>query len=347
MVTVASTSVTYDTNVFTNILHLLDFQVSLPVVQSNQAWAGQNIGIQFQSTVTTNIGGVWDIDNVRLTELIYVPNFSFESQVTPFADPRVDSWQKPPQPPTFPTNVFGPWDTLAGVFANSTNGSPERITNADSNQLAYIFAYPQAGFFQDNNSTDWTGTTTHTFNSKFKAGRSYTLAAAFTSSSEEPLSSGSTLQMSLYYRDLSSNMVTVAATTVTYDTNVFTNLTQLLDFTTTIPIVKASDPWAGQNIGISFQALFPVGGVWDLDNVRLTETVANYLYNPRWNAGQFTCTLQSEPNLAFEILTTTNLAQPISNWSSIGSLTNISGTTQVTDPGASPRQRFYRARRLP
>ena len=55
---------------------------------------------------------------------IYVPNASFESQATAYADPRIDLWQKAAQPVTFDTNVFGAWDNLSGVFANPSTGSP-------------------------------------------------------------------------------------------------------------------------------------------------------------------------------------------------------------------------------
>jgi hypothetical protein len=70
MVTVASTNVIYDTNVFANVLHLLDFSVNVPTVQSTNAWAGQNIGILIEAIPFSQelIGGVWDLDNVRLTE---------------------------------------------------------------------------------------------------------------------------------------------------------------------------------------------------------------------------------------------------------------------------------------
>jgi len=38
-------------------------------VRSNDAWADQNIGIRFLSTVSTNLqGGYWDLDNIRLLE---------------------------------------------------------------------------------------------------------------------------------------------------------------------------------------------------------------------------------------------------------------------------------------
>jgi hypothetical protein len=352
LVTVAATTVTYDPNVFTNLTHLLDFQVNVPTVTTNDAWAGKNIGIQFQSTVTPDLlGGVWDLDNVRLTETIAVPNFSFESPSTPFVDTRVDSWQKAAQPGTFDPNIFGPWDTLAGLFANTAATNADHIDNCDGNQLVYLFAYPQVGLFQDFTSTDWSnGAPTHAFNATFKPGKSYTLTVGLTSSSQEPLAPGSTLQLSLYYRDAASNMVTVAATTVTYDESVFTNLTHLLDFQVTVPNVKASDPWAGQNIGIQFQTTVApnlIGGVWDVDNVRLSEVVATALTAPAMTNGQFSLTLQSEPGLPLEVLATTNISQPATNWVSIASFTNVTGTFFLTDPATNLNQRFYRAHQLP
>ena len=97
-----------------------------------------------------------------------------------------------------------------------------------------------------------------------------------TGSSDEPLTQGSILQLSLYYRDSGNNRVIVASNNVTYDTNVFTNLTELMDFEVQVAGVKATDPWAGKNIGI--QLLCPAnldpalaGGYWDADNVRLVE----------------------------------------------------------------------------
>lgn len=281
---------------------------------------------------------------------LYVPNGSFESPSTSLAGPAIDSWQKAPQPPTFDPNVFGAWDNLAGVFTN-TPGSPVFIDNANANQLAYLFAYPQVAIFQDYNSTDWTGSApTHAFHAKFRPGKAYTLAVGFTSSSYEPLSAGSTLQMSLYYRDASSNRVAVAATTVTYDPTVFTNLDRLLDFQVTIPEVKPTDPWAGQYIGIQFMTTTApnlIGGVWDLDNVRLTETVATVLNHPGWANGQFSCALQSEPGLAFQMLAATDASQPGTNWTSLATITNVTGSSSFTDTTTTQARRFYRARQSP
>src|SRR5690349_21705139 len=109
---------------------------------------------------------------------IYVPNFSFESQPTQFVDPRIAFWQRNPQPPTFGTNTRGSWDNLAGLFLKPPSANVDHLDNADGNHLVYLFSYPQAGFFQDNNSIDWSGTASHAFNAKFQAGKSYRLTAA-------------------------------------------------------------------------------------------------------------------------------------------------------------------------
>lgn len=350
MVTLAATTVTYDTNTFTNLTHLMDFHVNVPMVQTNDAWAGQYIGIQMLATTAPQlIGGVWDLDNVRLVELIGVPNYSFESQPTPFADPRVDSWQKAPQPPTFDTNVFGAWENLAGVFMNAPATNADHIFNADGSQLAFLFAYPQMALFQDFNSTDWSSNApTHAFNAKFVPGKSYTATVGLATSNEEPLTQGSTLGMSLYYRDASNNAVTIAATTVTYDTNVFTDNSHLLDFQVTSPVVKASDAWAGRNIGVRFESTvspFLIGGVWDLDNVRLNEITAPVLANVM-HVSEFYFELQSEPGLTFQLLTSTNATAPVANWTIIATVTNITGNLPVFDPD-NFSQLFYRAKQLP
>ncbi len=348
MVTVASTTVTYDTTVFTNITHLVDFHVNVPTVQTNDVWAGKHIGIQIMSTVDPFLlGGVWDVDNVRLTETIDVPNFSFESPATDFVDPRIDSWQKEPQPGTFDTNVFGAWDNLAGLFANPPSTNADHIDNCDGNQLAYVFSYPQVGFFQGFDSLDWSNTVpTHAFNATYTAGKTYTLTAAFTSSSEEPLTPGATLQTSLYYLDPSSNRIPVAATTITYDTNVFTNLNHLVDFHVTVPEVHPTDPWAGKKIGVEFMSTvspFLIGGVWDVDNVRLAETVATEVVNPVNANGVFTFTLLGEPGSVVNILSSTNVAQLLGSWPVFATVTNVSGSATITDP-ATNSHRFYRAR---
>ncbi|HEX5220846.1 MAG TPA: PEP-CTERM sorting domain-containing protein [Verrucomicrobiae bacterium] len=70
-VTLASTPVVYSSATFPSAgpFNFIDYTVSLPQVQAGDAWAGQYIGIQLESTIPFELttGGNWDFDNVRLT----------------------------------------------------------------------------------------------------------------------------------------------------------------------------------------------------------------------------------------------------------------------------------------
>ena len=70
-VAVGSTTITYNAADFPTAgpLSLIDFSVNVPTVQVGDAWAGQHIGIELESTVPLNLasGGNWDFDNVRLS----------------------------------------------------------------------------------------------------------------------------------------------------------------------------------------------------------------------------------------------------------------------------------------
>src|SRR4029077_12323228 len=129
--------------------HLIDFQAIVPTVKASDPWADKNIGIQLASTVGFDLqGGYWDMDNVRLTESL-VPNGSFESPETDFADPRLDAWQKAPEPAWYMGGGGFPWDQLMGQFLNTTNGSPNHIDNMEGGQGAFLFALPEVALFQD------------------------------------------------------------------------------------------------------------------------------------------------------------------------------------------------------
>ena len=70
-VTIGSTPVVYSSAAFPTggPLGFVDYQVNIPTVQVGDAWAGQYIGIQLESTIPIELttGGNWDFDNVRLT----------------------------------------------------------------------------------------------------------------------------------------------------------------------------------------------------------------------------------------------------------------------------------------
>jgi hypothetical protein len=288
---------------------------------------------------------------------VYVPNASFESPVVPFdltpAIPDMDYWEKSPQPIWYDPaqNNNTPWEDLMGTFYNFPSPSTF-IDNCDGTQAAFLFAVPQAAIFQDYNSIYGTNTTpSHAFNATFNVGSAYSFTVGVIGGVDgtPPLYIGATLELSLYYRDASSNMVTVASATITNTAQLFPTNTHLVDFSLQVPDVLPTDPWANQNIGVQIASTVGfdlAGGYWDLDNVRLTETVLPALSHPQMANNQFSFTLRSEPGLRFEMLAQTNLSEPLSNWTSLGTLTNTSGTTNFLDPAATLDRRFYRARQL-
>jgi hypothetical protein len=195
---------------------------------------------------------------------INVPNNSFESPTapgtSPFVNIFVDSWQKAPEPAYYASAIgtpFGiPWIGTAGVFLDVNP-----YLNHDGNQAGYLLAFPQVTLFQYN------------FNATFEVGKAYDLTIGLFGKST--LAPGSTLQLSLYYRDGSDNKVAVGSTTVTYSAANFptTPALNFIDYSVDVPTVGAGDAWAGKSIGIALESTAPIqlatGGNWDFDNVRL------------------------------------------------------------------------------
>jgi len=201
-----------------------------------------------------------------------VPNFSFESQPAPNSSPYVnifvDSWEKAPEPAYYDAAIgtpFGiPWAGTAGVFFDTNP-----YGNRDGSQAGYLLAFPEVTLFQDYDSSP-----SHDFDAMFEVGQSYNLTIGVYGKSS--LAPGSTLELSLYYRDALDAMVTLGSTTVTYSLATFpgTSPLNLLDYEVDIPTVGAGDAWAGKKIGIQLLSTTPIelatGGNWDFDNVRLT-----------------------------------------------------------------------------
>jgi len=281
---------------------------------------------------------------------VTVLNASFESPVTTFVNTHVDSWQKAPKPDWYIESGGYTWDQLAGVFLNTPAGSADHITNCDGSQALYMFAVPQVCLFQDYTSTDWSNPVpTHAFNATFEPDTAYQLTVGVIGGGGN-MTPGASLELSLYYRDAASNQVVVGATSITNTPGVFSNNITLLDFEVTVPTVQATDPWAGQHIGMRLLSTVDPsiqGGYWDLDNVRLTSRRQPAWANPVWSNGQLTLTLKSEAGLRFEVLASADPGLPVAGWASVATLSNASGSVSYTDAAAEPGRRFYRARQLP
>lgn len=283
-------------------------------------------------------------------ETINVPNGSFESPATPFVSVNIDSWQKAPKPDWYVEEGGFLWSFNIGLFKNTETNSADHIDNCDGNQAIWLFVVPEVALFQDYDSMDWNSPApTHAFDATFEAGKSYRLTVGVIGNGGGMMQ-GATLEIGLYYRDAASNKVTVAATSITNTTSIFSNTTHLIDFEADVPMVKVGDDWAGQHIGIQMLSTVDTnlqGGYWDLDNVRISSILEPFLLDPAWTNGQFEFTLRSEPGLRIEILSATNATLPMPDWSSLGIVTNTTGVTSFSDSAASFNERFYRARRLP
>jgi hypothetical protein len=236
---------------------LMDFSLHIPTVQSGDAWAGKAIGATLRAAGMP--GGFWDLDNVRLVESfpisIPIENASFEA---PFIDPNgfpaiplVDMWTE------IDIDTFASSNT--GVFANTPADSNDHIVNTDGNQLAFLGSELGNGLEQDLAAT-------------YKAGCDYRLTVAvgvsgrFPPSSVEPVDA---LELVLFYRD-GNDVVDIASHRVEA---IGLSSTQTIDFSLYLPTVQSGDAWAGKAIGAALRAAGMPGGFWDLDQVRLAESL--------------------------------------------------------------------------
>jgi hypothetical protein len=236
---------------------LQDVSLRLPTVDSNDAWAGKSIGVAIRAT--GQAGGFWDLDNVRLVESLQVSiaisNASFESPVVDpngwGAFPVVDGWIE--------TDLDTLGSTNTGVFLNTPADSFDHVVNADGRQLAFLASALGNGFEQDLGAT-------------YKEGCDYRLmvgvgiSSRFPPRAEPPVD---TLNLVLYYLD-GNTPVDVASQSVEAGG---LSATQLQDVSLYLPTVASGDAWAGKTIGVAIRAMGVAGGFWDLDNVRLGESL--------------------------------------------------------------------------
>jgi len=187
---------------------------------------------------------------------IPIENASFEAPVVDpnsfGAVPIVDGWTE------LDLDTLG--STNTGVFLNTAPDSPDHVANADGDQLAFLGSELGNGFQQE-------------LAAVYKPGCDYRLSVGlgvsmrFPPSMVEPVD---TIELVLYYLDEAQSVVDIASATVEA-TGLST--TYLEDFSLYLTSVDSEDAWAGKTIGIAIRATGVVGGFWDLDNVRLVESV--------------------------------------------------------------------------
>ena len=188
--------------------------------------------------------------------VIEVANASFE---IPVLDPN--------EFPAVPIAYFWIEDDLdtegstnTGVFFNQPPDSPagDHITNVDGNQLAFLNSASGNGFRQEMPDV-------------YEVGRNYRLTVGVCPSTRFPPKTTipvDTLTLAFTYPATDPNDSDIVTAQV-QATDITANI--MKDFFVSLPAVQATDPWAGQPIGIDLRASGTAGGYWDLDNVRLVE----------------------------------------------------------------------------
>jgi hypothetical protein len=282
---------------------------------------------------------------------IEVPNGSFESPVTAFVDTRISAWQALPKPDWYDETGGFSWSQLTGVFRNTAPTSADHIVNCDGDQAAYLFALPGVGLVQGYETVDWANEVpTHDFDVRFQPGKSYSLTVGLAGAGGN-MAEGVTLEIGLYYLDAAGDRAPVASTSITNSAALFPSNTRLVDFEVRVPEVQPDDPWAHRHLGMQIRSTVDsalAGGYWNLDHVRLVATQAAFTVAISRLDSQLGLTLLSEPGLRFEILAAPEVGIHSADWTSLGMVTNVSGTIRVEleDPRLSPR-RFYQARQVP
>lgn len=193
---------------------------------------------------------VFIIAAVAAGDSIPVANHSFEDPIVP---PEAN-------PPAWP--VVADWIELdmdplgysqnTGVFTNVTD-----IANTDGNQLAFLGGEQGNALLQD-------------LSPVYQVGRSYRMTVGVCISAQYPPIDPNGLELAFYYTDPNDpNRFDVVVST-TQPPSGFTS-TVLEDNIVNLTEVQEDDPWMGKQIGIAIRATGPMGGFWDLDNVRVWE----------------------------------------------------------------------------
>ncbi len=222
---------------------------------------------------------------------IPVPNYDFASpyqgDLPPYAEAGVSDWVQSPQPAWWTGGSQG-WMDSVGVFVNVPQEWIDNLVPSGGTsvyqQAAFMFATPGLQLSQ-------------TLSSTFQVGQSYQLTVGIEGGGYG-MAIGTPMEIGLYYLDGIGNQVMVGTTTVLNDLALSPGsyITNLPDRYLTIPVVTASDPWAGQNIGVALiqtSNSSNEGGYWDIDNVRLTSSIpavwTGAAGNTNWsNSGNWT-----------------------------------------------------------
>ncbi len=175
--------------------------------------------------------------------------------------------------PAIDPNAFPAWPAIdgwleldldagsqnTGVFANTTPGSGDHVANADGEQLAFLGS-------QQGNALEQDVAAIYRVGCEYRLTVAVGVSARFPPSDIKPVD---TIDLVLYYLDVNQPMH-IARLTIGAKGQ---SSTQLRDYTVVLATVHPGDAWAGKTIGVAIRATGAAGGFWDLDNVRLAESL--------------------------------------------------------------------------
>ena len=199
---------------------------------------------------------------------ITIPNNSFE---VPVIDPNTNPFLAIPFVASWTEEDIDTANGLnTGTFMNTPLSSSDHLFNVDGNQLAFLGSMDGNAFWQYLPET-------------YRVGKSYRLTVGTCISMRFPPPQGTPLIIALEYLPGAdpNDVVTVAFVEAPAPDP---NSRTVEDFSVTLPAVQSTDQWAGKNISIAIRATnSPVGGFWDVDNVRLVE----YPLTPEFTGDSF------------------------------------------------------------
>lgn len=252
-----------------------------------------------------------------VAESLVVPNGSFESPPTPFVSLLIDSWQRTPKPDWYVEDGGFLWSQLTGIFVNTAPGAVDHIEGLDGRQAAWLFAVPEAGYFQE--IRDAGGSQP----ALYAAGESYRLTLDVLGGGGNMVD-GATLEAGFIRWDANTNRIWVASMVLTNGPALADPRTSMRTVSFTMPGLPAGDPAVGWRMGVQVLSTLPLalqGGYWDVDHVRVERlTVAAPVLSTRLEEGGLRIGWASQSGVRYRVRRGASLG----SWEDLG--TPLAGT---------------------
>ncbi len=268
-------------------------------------------------------------------EELTVPNGSFEKPATPFVSLLFESWQRTPKPVWYVEEGGFQWNQLTGIFLNTAPGAADHIEDLDGRQAAWLFAVPEAGLFQSVLTAGGTSPAV------FEAGRAYRLTLEVIGAGGNMLE-GVPLEANLFWTDAAGQRIPMATLGVTNRAALFGARNRIVPFQMTTAVVKPTDPWASQAIGVQVVSTVSAadqGGYWVIDRVRVAAiSIAQPELTVLTEPGGLRLKWVSESGWRYRLRASTGLDA----WSGLGEpLAGSGGELTVLVPFETEGSRFY------